>query len=69
MHSLNGHIGPLPSPQHNITQLMFCGPSYYNFRMLVKLRRETHIQIELLASHCYILKAHVAEECYEYVDY
>ena len=35
--------------------------SEYISEMLEKLRRETQIQIELLASHCYILRVHVDE--------
>ena len=33
--------------------------------MLEKLRREIHIHIELPTSHCYIIRAHIAEQCYE----
>lgn len=45
-------------------QLWFRGPSEYNNEMLEKLRRETQIQFEDLTSHCYIMRVHVAEQCY-----
>ena len=46
-------------------QLSFCGPSKYNSGMLEKLHRETQIQTEFPASHCYILRAHASGWCDE----
>ena len=42
-------------------QLLFCGPSKYNNAMLGKLCMETRIQTKLLASHYYIMRAHIIE--------
>ena len=42
-------------------QLLFHGVSKYSSEMFEKLRRETHIQIELPTSHYYILRVHIAE--------
>ena len=45
-------------------QLSQCGPSKYDSEVHEKLHRETRIQIEFPASHCYIMRAHIPEQCY-----
>ena len=53
------------SPRCGITllriQLSICGPSKYKSWMFNKLHKHIQIQIELITSHYYILRAHVAE--------
>ena len=43
------------------TRRSFCGSLEYNNVMLENLRKKTQIQTELLASHCYIPRAHIVE--------
>ena len=45
-------------------QLSFCEPQKHNNKMLKKLHKETQLQTALSASHCYIFRAHIVEECY-----
>jgi hypothetical protein len=42
-------------------QLSFLEPLEYDSEMFEKLRNETHIQIELPTSQCYIVRAYIVE--------
>ena len=50
------------------TRRSFSGSLEYNSGMLENLCKETQIHTVLLASYCYIPRAHIVEKCYAIME-